>query len=87
MFEPVHGSAPDLAGRGIANPGGAIWSGALMLEQLGMADASADVMHALESALAGGAATPDLGGTYTTVSFTDVVVAALDSLKEQNPDA
>jgi tartrate dehydrogenase/decarboxylase/D-malate dehydrogenase len=70
LFEPVHGSAPDIAGRGIANPIGQIWCGAMMLEHLGHADAGAAVLSAVESVLAQGpdAApfTPDLGGKATT---------------------
>ena len=66
MFEPVHGSAPDIAGRGIANPVGAIWSASLMLDHLGHAEAGAAIMAAVEDALAGGAATPDLGGDAST---------------------
>jgi tartrate dehydrogenase/decarboxylase/D-malate dehydrogenase len=67
MFEPVHGSAPDIAGRGIANPIGAIWSGAMMLEHLGEGEAAAAILAALEGSLAGGGPrTPDLGGSATT---------------------
>src|SRR5215472_9047112 len=66
LFEPVHGSAPDIAGRGIANPIGQIWSGAMMLEHLGHADAAAAVMRAIERALAEGPRTADLGGRATT---------------------
>src|SRR5437773_9374718 len=54
MFEPVHGSAPDIAGQGIANPIGQIWSGALMLEHLGQAEAGAAVVRALETVLDSG---------------------------------
>jgi tartrate dehydrogenase/decarboxylase / D-malate dehydrogenase len=71
MFEPVHGSAPDIAGRGIANPIGAIWSGAMMLEHLGEADAASAITTALEGSLANdGPRTPDLGGTATTADVT-----------------
>jgi tartrate dehydrogenase/decarboxylase/D-malate dehydrogenase len=66
MFEPVHGSAPDIYGKGIANPVGQIWSGAMMLEHLGEADASRAVMDAIESVLRDGPRTPDLGGNATT---------------------
>ena len=62
MFEPIHGSAPDIAGRGVANPVGAIWAGAMMLEHLGENDAASRVMAAIEKVLAAGAVrTPDLG--------------------------
>ena len=67
MFEPVHGSAPDIAGQGIANPIGQIWSGALMLEHLGHADAAAAVLAAIERVIAGGGPlTRDMGGNGTT---------------------
>jgi tartrate dehydrogenase/decarboxylase/D-malate dehydrogenase len=69
LFEPVHGSAPDIAGQGIANPIGQIWSGALMLAHLGEADAAAAVVAAFESVLEEqpDALTPDLGGKARTV--------------------
>ena len=63
MFEPVHGSAPDIAGRNIANPIGQIWSGSMMLDHLGHKDAAAAVLRAIETVLADGPRTPDLGGT------------------------
>jgi tartrate dehydrogenase/decarboxylase/D-malate dehydrogenase len=77
MFEPVHGSAPDIAGQGIANPIGAIWSAALMLDHLGLADEAARLMHAVESTTASGTLTPDLGGCATTTQVTDAIVANL----------
>jgi tartrate dehydrogenase/decarboxylase/D-malate dehydrogenase len=67
MFEPVHGSAPDIAGQGIANPIGQIWSGAMMLDHLGAPEAAAAIERAIETVLAGnGPVTPDLGGRATT---------------------
>ncbi|MGW4243330.1 tartrate dehydrogenase [Nocardia sp. NPDC004722] len=80
LFEPVHGSAPDIAGRGIANPIGQIWSAAMMLEHLGEQVAAAAVLAAIESVLAvGGAAlTPDMGGSGTTESLGKAVRAALE---------
>jgi tartrate dehydrogenase/decarboxylase/D-malate dehydrogenase len=72
MFEPVHGSAPDIHGRGIANPIGQIWSGALMLEHLGHAAAAASVVRAIEAVLLSGPRTPDIGGDART---TDVGAA------------
>jgi tartrate dehydrogenase/decarboxylase/D-malate dehydrogenase len=66
MFEPVHGSAPDIAGRNIANPIGQIWSGAMMLEHLGHAEAAAAVVRAIETVLRTGPRTRDLGGTAST---------------------
>ena len=62
MFEPVHGSAPDIAGRGIANPIGAIWSAAMMLEHLGLPAQADRVLRAVEATTAAGQVTPDLGG-------------------------
>jgi tartrate dehydrogenase/decarboxylase/D-malate dehydrogenase len=67
MFEPVHGSAPDIAGRGIANPIGQIWSAAMMLEHLGHTEAAAAVEWAFRKVIAEGeTVTPDLGGNATT---------------------
>jgi len=66
LFEPVHGSAPPLAGKGVANPMAAILTGALMFEQLGHVEAARDLEAAVKDALAAGARTPDLGGTATT---------------------
>lgn len=83
MFEPVHGSAPDIAGRGIANPAGAIWAGALMLEHLGLSDASDIVMAALEHAIAAGALTADLGGTLDTEGFGKAVIVQIDDAMEE----
>jgi tartrate dehydrogenase/decarboxylase/D-malate dehydrogenase len=74
MFEPVHGSAPDIAGRGIANPIAAIWTSALMLEQWGEAKAADRVMTALKAVMAAGRVrTPDLGGKNTTQEFAAAV--------------
>jgi len=67
MFEPVHGSAPDIAGKGIANPIGQIWSGAMMLRQLGVPDAADAIENAIAEILAQSKVrTPDIGGTSTT---------------------
>lgn len=67
MFEPVHGSAPDIAGKKIANPIGQIWSGAMMLEHLGYPDAAAAIVGAIERVLASGRVlTPDMGGKAST---------------------
>jgi len=67
MFEPVHGSAPDIAGRGIANPIGQIWSGAMMLDHLGHQDAAKAIEDAIENVLSDGTVrTPDLGGNNST---------------------
>ncbi|MFC4947972.1 tartrate dehydrogenase [Pseudonocardia sp. GCM10023141] len=78
MFEPVHGSAPDIAGKGVANPLGAIWTAALMLEHLGHADAAAGIETAMTAVLAKTPVrTPDLGGTATTTDFTGAVLEYL----------
>ena len=67
MFEPVHGSAPDIAGKGVANPIGQIWSGAMMLHHLGEPTAAAAIERAIESVLAGsGPRTADIGGKART---------------------
>jgi tartrate dehydrogenase/decarboxylase/D-malate dehydrogenase len=78
MFEPIHGSAPDIAGKGIANPIGAIWAGALMLEHLGHRDLHDRVLRAIERVVAGGKIrTPDLGGTATTRQMADAIVSEI----------
>jgi len=79
MFEPVHGSAPDIAGQGIADPIAQIWAGAMMLEHLGEAGAAADVVRAIETVLASPDAprTPDLGGTARTSDVGEAVANAL----------
>jgi tartrate dehydrogenase/decarboxylase/D-malate dehydrogenase len=79
MFEPVHGSAPDIAGRGIANPIAAILSAAMMLEWLQQQAAAQQIRRAVETALLKGAKTPDLGGKLTTQQMGDHVLAALKS--------
>jgi tartrate dehydrogenase/decarboxylase / D-malate dehydrogenase len=75
IFEPVHGSAPDIAGQGVANPIGAIWSAALMLGELGEVDASAKVIGAIEGVCRDGPRTRDLGGSATTTEVGDAVAA------------
>jgi tartrate dehydrogenase/decarboxylase/D-malate dehydrogenase len=79
LFEPVHGSAPDIAGMGIANPIGQIWSGALMLDFLGHANAAAAVVAAIERVLAspGAPKTPDLGGSSRTAELGAAVAAQI----------
>jgi len=77
LFEPIHGSAPDIAGEGVANPAGAIWAGAMMLDHAGYPDAGARVLGALEATLASGTKTRDLGGTATTDEVANAVVQRL----------
>jgi tartrate dehydrogenase/decarboxylase / D-malate dehydrogenase len=75
LFEPVHGSAPDIAGQGIANPAGAVWSASLMLDALGEPDAAATLMAALEDACRDGPRTRDVGGSATTREVGDAIAA------------
>ncbi|MEE1621673.1 tartrate dehydrogenase [Zafaria sp. J156] len=77
MFEPVHGSAPDIAGQGISNPIGAIASAALMLDHFGLHEEARRVEAAIEAATAAGALTRDIGGTAGTDEVVDAIVAAL----------
>lgn len=77
LFEPVHGSAPPLAGKGVANPAAAVLTGALMVEQLGYPGAARDLERAVTQALADGARTPDLGGNATTAEVAKAVSDAL----------
>ena len=77
LFEPVHGSAPDIAGQGIANPVAAILAAAMMLEWLDLAAPAAAIEAAVERALADGCATPDLGGDLTTRQMTDTILQRL----------
>jgi tartrate dehydrogenase/decarboxylase/D-malate dehydrogenase len=82
MFEPVHGSAPDIAGTGKANPVGQVWAGAMMLDHLGQHQAAADVMQAIEHALTSDETrTDDLGGVATTQECTAAMLSALSSME------
>ena len=77
LFEPVHGSAPDIAGKGVANPIGQIWSGAMMLDHLGHPEAAAEVVAAIERVLADGPRTREIGGTAGTEEVGRAIAAAL----------
>lgn len=78
MFEPIHGSAPDIAGRGVANPIGAIWAGAMMLDHLGLGAAHDRIMSAIARVMEDGTAlTPDLGGTAGTHDLAEAIAAAI----------
>jgi tartrate dehydrogenase/decarboxylase/D-malate dehydrogenase len=79
LFEPVHGSAPDIAGKGIANPPGAIPRGAMLREWLRDAEAATAVRSAVEGALVGGNGTPDVGGTLTMPEMTNAIAKHLAS--------
>lgn len=80
MFEPIHGSALDIAGRGVANPIGTFWTAVMMLEHLGEAVAAAKLMGAIEHVTRSRVFTPDLGGRATTAQVTAAVLQALESL-------
>ncbi len=77
MFEPVHGSAPDIYGKGVANPVGQVWSAVMMLEHLGEADAAAAVMSSIETVLESGPRTPDLGGKASTTDMGKAIAECL----------
>jgi tartrate dehydrogenase/decarboxylase/D-malate dehydrogenase len=78
MFEPIHGSAFDITGKGIANPLATFWTASMMLEHLGEARAAARLMQAIEAVTAEGVLTPDLGGVHDTRAVTNAVKRALD---------
>ena len=79
MFEPVHGSAPDIAGQGVANPIACLWTGAMMLEHLGEKEAAEAVLEAVEKVTeAGETLTHDLGGMASTAELTEAVLVHLD---------
>jgi tartrate dehydrogenase/decarboxylase/D-malate dehydrogenase len=79
MFEPIHGAAFDITGKGIANPIGAIWTAAMMLEHLGEREAALRLMQAVERVTSSGLRTPDLGGKATTREVTSAVCDAIHS--------
>ena len=84
IFEPVHGSAPDIAGRKIANPLATIWSGALMLEHLGHPEAAADILRAIERVIIEGPHTPDMKGKAST---SELGAAVAESIRNQSRKA
>ena len=77
MFEPIHGSAFDITGKGIANPVATFWTASMMLDHLGEAPAAALLMRAVEQVCAAGVTTPDLGGKATTAEVTQAVCEAI----------
>jgi methanogen homoisocitrate dehydrogenase len=80
LFEPIHGSAPDIAGKGIANPIGAIRSAAMMMQWLGEPEKARRIEAAVQKALESGAKTPDMGGNFGTADVTRAVVVNLETL-------
>jgi len=80
LFEPVHGSAPDIFGKGIANPIGQVWAGSMMLEHLGHGEAAAAIMRGIETVLAEGPRTPDMGGNATTSEVGKAVSSIIETL-------
>jgi tartrate dehydrogenase/decarboxylase/D-malate dehydrogenase len=80
MFEPFHGSAPDIAGKGIANPIGAIWAGAMLLDHLGEKGAASLVLQAIAQVLEEGVKSPDLGGSVSTSQMGDAVASVVGKL-------
>ena len=77
MFEPIHGSAFDIVGKGVANPIATFWTAAMMLEHLGEEKSARRLMQAIEKTTAGGTLTPDLGGKAKTKDVTRAVIGAL----------
>ena len=77
MFEPIHGSAFDITGKGIANPVATFWTATQMLDHLGETDAAKRLMRAVEKVCADGIMTPDVGGTANTQAVTDAVCTAI----------
>ncbi len=87
MFEPVHGSAPDIAGRGIANPVGTMWSASMLLDHLGHRAAATALFDAIAAALASGVTTRDIGGTASTDDVTRAVLDALPAIADDDHTA
>jgi isocitrate/isopropylmalate dehydrogenase len=81
MFEPIHGSAFDITGKGIANPVATFWTGAEMLTWLGESKAAEKLMECVENVCNSGIATPDLGGNATTREVTEAVIAEIKGKK------
>jgi tartrate dehydrogenase/decarboxylase/D-malate dehydrogenase len=77
MFEPVHGSALDIVGRGVANPIGAVLSAAMMLDELGVAKVADTIRVAVSRACAGGTCTPDVGGSATSAEVAEAIKVAV----------
>lgn len=84
LFEPVHGSAPDIYGKGIANPVGQIWAGSMMLEHLGYPEAAADILRAIEMVLAEGPRTPDMGGKASTTDVGKAIAEVIAATRRSS---
>jgi 3-isopropylmalate dehydrogenase/methanogen homoisocitrate dehydrogenase len=82
LFEPCHGSAPDIAGKGVANPTAAILSSALMLRFFGDCASALKIERAVSTAIERGIRTPDIGGTYTTKTFTEALVRIIEEIED-----
>nr|WP_304212259.1 tartrate dehydrogenase [Fredinandcohnia onubensis] len=80
MFEPVHGSAPDIIGKGIANPIGQIWTAKMMLDHFGEEELGSQLLSVIESVTSAGIYTPDIGGTHSTSEVTTEIIARLKAL-------
>ncbi|WP_368505586.1 tartrate dehydrogenase [Alkalihalophilus sp. As8PL] len=80
MFEPVHGSAPDIVGKGIANPIGQIWTGKMMLDHFGETELATQLLNIVEDVTEAGIKTPDVGGKATTSEVTDEIVSRIKQL-------
>lgn len=77
MFEPVHGSAPDIIGKGVANPIGQIWTAKMMLDHMGEEEIGTVVLDVVESVTNDGITTPDIGGKHTTREVTEEIISRL----------
>ncbi len=75
MFEPVHGSAPDIVGKNIANPIGQIWTAKMMLDFMGYPEIGSVMLSAIEKTLESGIKTPDIGGKSTTQEVTEAIIS------------
>jgi tartrate dehydrogenase/decarboxylase/D-malate dehydrogenase len=85
IFEPVHGSAPDIAGQGLANPVGAVWSTSLLLESLGELEAAAAVMQGIEETILAGICTRDIGGSSSTSDVGTAIATRAEALRHTEP--
>jgi len=80
MFEPIHGSAPDIAGKGVANPVGAFWSAVEMVRWLGQEEVADKFMECIENVCEAGTRTKDLGGSADTKTVTEAVCSEIDKM-------